>query len=811
METLRQDLRFALRSLRKSPGFAVVAILTLALAIGVNTSIFSLVSALVFPDLPMRGTETAVIVRGVNPELGIDQGSVSSADYLDLVERSGSFESLSALTEDGWVMTGTDQPERISGIRMTPGTTESWRLPPVLGRSFTEDEASPGGERVAMLTHGFWQDRFDADSGVLGRTLGLDGTEHTIVGVLDPDFEFASFREAEVIVPFRVTPGTADRSARDLFVSGRLAPGVSQEMAAEEVRRIGENLAEEHPEQNAGWGLWAAPPMESFMDDTGRALLLVLQLTVAMVILIACANVANMLLSRATIRAKEMAVRTALGAGRRRLVRQLLTESFLISLAAAGAGLAVAYGLNEAMVWISAGTDEAFLMAELNGRVLAFTLLVSLVAPMAFGLFPALRASGVRASAILRDGRSGDGSRSGNRARGALVTAQVSLALALMIVAGLLTRTVVNLSTRPLGYDPTDILTVRVDLPESGYAEPGTRQRFFRQAQEALSGVPGFGEVELASVLPGVHFGTQRPIEIEGRERPEARSAPSARFHVVSPGLLDALGVPVLRGRALTDADEAEGPSVALVSQEVADRFFAGQDPVGRRMRVASTTDAGTRDEWLQIVGVVGDVRAPDEDPRPTPAVYRPHTQQPTAGMYLLSRTDADPATAAGAVREAVWSVDPGLPVAPVRTVERADYERSASSYAVVTLFATFALFALVMAAVGIYGVMAYSVSRRTNEIGVRMALGAQVSSVRWMVLGQGARMLVIGIAVGLAVAYAVSRLLGGVVALGGVSVTDPLTFVSVPLMLGLVALAANLVPAVRATRMDPAKTLREG
>ncbi len=518
METISQDLRSGLRALWNSPGFAIVSTLTLALAIGVNTSIFSLVSVIVFADLPMQESETVHLVRGVNAELEIDQGSVSPADYMDLVERSRSFESLSALTEGQWILTGSDQPIRVTGLQFTVGLTETWKLPPLLGRSFAEGEDRWGAEPVAMLTHGFWQEQYGGRTDIVGETISLDGEVHTIIGVTHPKLEFASFARAQVVTPLIMNRGEPNRAGRYLFVSGRLATGVTDEMATAEVRQIGMDLADEYPAQNRGWGLWSAPVMESLIDADGNMILLLLQLTVGMVILIACANVANMLLARSTARAREIAVRSALGAGRTRLVRQLLTESMVISLAAAGLGLGFAYALNEALIWISAGTEEVFLMAEFDAKVLAFTLLVSLVAPLAFGLFPALRASSSGPSAALRDGRSGDGGRSGKRARSVLVCAQVSLALTLMIVATLLTRTVVNLQTRPLGFAVDNLLTVRLDLPDNGYEEPESRLQFFDRAREEMSGVPGVGTVELTAVIPAAGFGRRRSLTIEGRE-----------------------------------------------------------------------------------------------------------------------------------------------------------------------------------------------------------------------------------------------------------------------------------------------------
>ncbi len=800
METIGQDLRYGLRGLWKSPGFAIVATMTLAIAIGVNASIFSLVSAVVFADLPMRDSETVALVRGTNAELGIDQGSVSPADYMDLVERSESFESLSALTETEWVLTGEDAPIRVSGLQTTAGLMETWRLPPILGRGFVEGEDRYGAPHVAMLTHGFWQSRHSGRPDVLGETIRLDGVEHTIVGVASPTLEFASFARAQVITPLILNRSEPNRSARYLFVAGRLDPGISQEMATREVRSIGESLAREYPVENTGWGLWSAPVMESLINEDGSTILLLLQLAVGMVILIACANVANMLLARATVRAREIAVRSALGAGRSRLVRQLLTESLVISLAAATLGLGLAMVLNEALIWISAGTEDAFLMAEFDARVLGFTLLVSLVAPLLFGLVPALRASAAGPRAALRDGRSGDGGRVGKRARGALVTTQVSLALTLMILASLLTRTVMNLQNRPLGFDPQGLVTLSVRLPEAVYDEGEERRVFFAQAREAIAGAVG-SQVEMTSVIPAAGVGSRRSFVVEGREVIEGRAPPSGLVVRVSDGYFDLIGLPVVAGRGFTDADGPESFPVAAVSRSIADRYWPEDDPVGRRLRISGEED------WIQVVGVVADVRSVSDSEEGAPNIYRPHSQASAEDMYLVTRTPAGPGVMAGPLRQAIWSVDAGQPVGEVQTMERAQFESEASRYALLTLFVTFAVFALLMAAIGIYGVMAYSVVQRRAEIGLRMALGAEGGTVRWMVVAQGARMLAWGIVIGLLAALALSRLLGNLVF--GISAVDPLTFVGVPLILCCVGLMANILPTLRATRMDPATTLR--
>jgi putative ABC transport system permease protein len=801
MGTLGQDLSYGLRALWKTPGFALVSTLTLAIAIGVNTSIFSLVSAVVFADLPMQDTETVALIRGTNAELGVDQGSVSPGDYMDLVERSRSYESLSALTESGWVLTGQETPIRLSGLAVTAGLTRTWRLPVVLGRGFADGEDLEGAPHVAMLTHGFWQDHYAGRTDVLGEVIRLNGTEYTIVGVASPKLEFASFARAQVITPLILNRSEPDRSRRSLFVVGRLASGVSQSAATEEVRRIGQQLADEHPAENTGWALWSAPAMESLIDSNGNTILLFLQITVGMVILIACANVANMLLARATVRAREMAVRSALGAARGRLVRQLLTESLLISLAAAALGIGLAVAINRAMIWISAGTEPVFLMAKFDARVLSFTLLVSLVAPLAFGLFPALRASAGGPQAALRDGRSTDGGRSGKRARGALVTAQIALALTLMVVASLVTRSVINLQARPLGFDAEGLVTARLALPEASYETPEARRIFFESAREAVASAISTPRVELTGAIPGAGFGARRSIAIEGREIVEGRAAPSGLVITVSSGYLDLIGLPVESGRGLTAGDGPETPDVALISRALADRYWPGENPVGHRFRISG------EDGWTEIVGIAADVRGMSDTDLGAPNIYRPYRQDPRAGMYLVARTATDPGLLAGPIRQAIRSVDANLPVDAIQTMKRAQYEATATNYALVSLFVTFAVFALLMAAIGIYGVMAYSVSQRRAEIGLRMALGAETHAVRTLILSQGARLLAAGIGVGLLASFGLSRLLANLVF--GISTTDPATFIGVPLILAAVALAANLIPALRATRMDPARTLR--
>jgi putative ABC transport system permease protein len=802
MESLKQDLTYGLRSLRRNPMFASVATLTLALAIGVNTAIFSIVGTIIFADLPMQDAETVSVVRGVNPELGVTQGSVSVPDYLALIERTRSFASIDALTEDQWVLTGLDQPQRITGYVLTANLLRQWHQTPILGRDFAEGEDQPGAPPVAMLSHPFWQSQFAGDRGVLGQTLRLDGTEYTIIGVTSDQMSFADFGNADVWAPLIINRDGAGREVRNLFVTTRLAEGVSQEQATLEVEALGEALAGEFPETNAGWDLWSAPVMESLINEDGKTIMLLLMLTVGFVILIACANVANMLLARATARAKELSVRAALGAGRVRILRQLMTESFVISISSALLGLALAKGLIEGLIRISNGQEQVFLMAEMNGNVLGYTLMVSLVTPLVFGLLPALRASDNDANAALREGRNSDGNRKGKRTRGILVGAQIALALSLMVVAGLMVRTVYNINSRELGFDPSNLVAMQVDLPENNYPDESSRRRFFDRVVSEISAVPSVTGVAMTDVIPGAGFGSRRGLEIEGQPVAQGQARPPVSVVTVSPNYFDALGLPVISGRAFSSQDAPETMRVAIVTRDLANQYWPNDSPIGRRIRTGTEES-----DWLQVVGVTQDVRSRAENERPAQNIYVPYAQNSNAGSLLVSRTGTDVGSIAGALRGAVWAVDGNQPIDRLLSFDQALYDASASNYAILSLFVTFAILALFMAGIGVYGVMSYAVSQRTAEIGLRMALGAEVATVRMMVVKQGIRILLIGIASGLAIAFAISRLLSGVVV--GISATDPVTFIGVPVVLGGVALVANLIPAIRATRTDPVTALR--
>lgn len=806
MDTLFQDLRFGVRAMFKNPSFAVVATVTLALAIGVNTAIFSLVSVIVFADLPMQDKATVSVIRSANVQQDVSRSAISYADFLEIRDQVGSLESVSAMTGVQWVMSTDDgEPLRVTGNRITANTLDTWRLSTVVGRGFLEGEDLPGAQPVAIMAHNFWVARFASDPDVVGSTFRLDGVEHTVVGIMTPKMEFADLGDAEFWVPTRMDRSSERAEQRQFYVTGRLRPGATHERVQQEVAAISARLASEYPTSHAGWVFSAESVQDSLGGDETDTILLLLSMTVGFVLLIACANVANMLLSRATARSRELAVRAALGARRLRLVRQLLTEAFMIALAASMLGLALAKGLLEALVFISAGNEPVFSMAKLDLRVLLFTLGVALVTPLAFGLFPALAASSGDATASLKDGSARSGGRRGGRTRGLLVGAQVSLAVMLMIVAGLMVRTVISFQSRALGFDPADLLTASIDLPDNRYADDDAIRQFFGAMRDQVIALPGVRGAELASGRPSLGLGERGVLEMEGRPTVDDESRPVGFVMTVTPGYFELLGVPVQSGRAFGPQDNEESFRVALVSREAATRFWPGEDVVGGRFRIVRAE----AEEWIQVIGIVGDMRSPREAEQGDPQIYVPFAQNPGSAMIVLARTTGDAASVAPGLRQAVWAVDPQQPVDEIRTLNEAIRQRQSGNYALITLFGTFAVFALLMAAVGIYGVMSYSVSQRAAEISIRRALGAEANDVSRMILAQGAKMLVLGIGVGLIGAFGLSRMIAGLVAGSGISATDPLTFIGVPVILGAVALIANYVPAWRATKIDPMTALR--
>lgn len=805
METVLQDLRYGARSLLRSRSFAIISTVTLALAIGVNTAIFSLVNVVLFADLPMDDPATVTLLQGNNQRIGVTEAPLSLVEYEAFRDESRSFEGVAAWQQSQWVLTGGDEPVRVDGYRVSANFESLWQIGIVEGRGFLPSEDQPGAPSVVILSHGFWTRRYGARPEVVGSTIRLDGVEHTVVGILSPAMEFANLAAVEVWMPLtRLAEGGA-RAGRNLFVTGRLLPEVPLEQAREDIAAISARLADTYPATNDGWEHNVVRIEDTLIDQEGEIIIVMLIMTVSFVLLIACANIANMLLARGTARAREMAVRTALGARRIRLVRQLLTEALLIAVAASGLGLVLSRVLMRILIRITGGLEEAFTMATVDSNVMIFTVSVSVLAPLAFGLLPALRTANHGVSGALRDGdgRAGAG-RSGSRTRNLLVSGQVALALMLMVVAGLLARAVVDMQRTELGFEPAGVLSMWIALPDTKYDEPAKVTQFFDRLQHELQGLPSVTGVALASARAAISAGPVRAFAIEDRPGLDDEPAYTAREFVVSPGYTDVLQIPLLRGRTFTSEDTESSAPVVMIGRETAQRYWPDEDPLGKRIRLERGDQP---EEWSEIVGVVGNVRSGDEVEEQRAQLYVPHTQRDRNAMLLMVRSTAPLETLAEPVRSAVWALDPDQPIDDMRTMERALYDDQSTAWALITLFTTFAVFALAMAAIGIYGVMSYAVSQRTAEISIRMALGAEAPSLRGMVLRQGAKLIAYGSVVGLAGAFLLSQMLASL--LYNISTLDPLTFVGVPAVLAACGLLANYLPAVRATKIDPMEALR--
>ena len=802
MEQLWQDLRYGVRAMVKNPGFAIVSTTTLALAVGVNTAIFSLVSIMAFADLPMQDADGVAYVWMTDATTGQSHVYLSHQDLVDLRENS-SFESLVGLERGSTILTGSDDPVRVETGLLTGDLWASWRLPMAIGRGFRSDEDQPGGPRVVVLAYGFWQERYAGSLDVLDRILRVNGREHTVVGVASPLMEFGDLAKISLWLPAAESRTGGDRAARRLRVSGRLRPGVPIEQANQEMAAMGERLSVRYPETNGPFGVHVLDVKDSLMGESLATIFLLMSLSVTFVLLIACANVANMLLARSTSRARELAVREALGAGRGRIVRQLLTESLLISVAAGLIGLALAHGIMRLMVFITRGQELLFTMATLDREVLGFTLIVTMAAPLAFGLIPALRASRSDLSSTLKEGRArGGGGRRGGRVRGFLVVSQISLALVLMILAGVAARSVMAIGTLDRGFDGSNVLSMIVELPEGEYSDDESVLQFFDKLLVSASAIPDAEAVALVNTRPG--FSSQQAFEIEGKPVVDDRDQPRAARTIASPGYLDLLRIPLLRGRNFNARDGRSTVGVAVVNRAAVDKYWPGEDPIGQRVRLGPESE-----EWLEIVGVAGGTEFSATGPSMAhvPQIYMPAGQRPGRSMTLMIRTRTEPTSAVTAARSAVAFVDPNQPVDDVRTMEQYSYDMRSSDYAIIALFVTFALFALAMAAMGIYGVMSYMVSERTAEISLRMALGAERGNVLRMILYEGSRLMVLGTGVGVVGALLMSRIMATKVV--GVSERDPLTFIGVPVVLALVALIAICVPALRATRVAPMQAMR--
>ena len=795
MDRLVTDLRFAVRSLRKSPAFTAVAVLTLALAMAVNTAIFSMASSIFMADLPMEEPERTAFIWGRDDVQGRTLQSVSRATYLEVATGLASADAASAMEPTSRVLTGRGDPVRIQAGAITPDFLSIWGAELHRGRGIATEDVVPGAEPVVLLSHGFWSRSMGRDPDALGTTLVLDGRPHTVVGIVPSTMEFGGLAQTDVWVPLAVAEDASDRMARSLMVTVRLRPGATLEQLQTEVSSRWAAIQTRFPEETRGWTVEARSTQASLMNESARTVMLLLSMIVGVILLIACVNTANMLLARGARRARELAVRAALGAGRGAILRPLLFESLLISVGATALGLGLSALLLAGLADLTRGVDALFTMAEIDLRVLSFSGALALVAPLAFGLMPALRASRVQPAADLGE-RGGSGGRRFGMIRSVLVGAQVALAMVALVVGGLLVRSGIELQRLEADYRRDGILTAALLRPATATAAD---DGFFPDLLDEVAGIPGVEGVALVSDLPRRSSAVQ-PVEVEGQAPVDAPRR--AYESVATADYLDVVEIPLLNGRWLSTADGPESVPVAVVSQAMADLFWPGEDVVGRRFRT------GPEAPWLQIVGVAADVKRRQDLSSSLPHFYRPLSQSPRGALSLVVQVRGEPAAWGQPVRDAVWAVDADQPVDEVLSLRSAEFRDMSISWAIFGLFVLFAAFALVMAAAGIYAVVSYSVASRTPEFGIRLALGAPASRVRAMVLRQGVGVVAAGAAVGLGGAWLATGLMGSMVV--GVGRRDPVTFAAVATLVLAVALVANWVPAVRATRVDPVQALRD-
>jgi putative ABC transport system permease protein len=803
IESLWQDVRCGSRMLRKNAGFAMVAVLTLALGIGANTAIFSVIHAVLLSPLPYDHPDRITLVRESNPSKGFEQFSVSPPNYMDWKNAAGAFEQMASMSRGQFSYTGGAEPERLVGARVAASFFSVLGAQPELGRTFLPEDDVVGKAGVVVLSHGLWTQHFGSDPQVIGKSLTLDGESYRVIGVMQNGFQFP--RGVQLWLPSEFDERSLSpraRGAHYLTVIARLKPGASIEQAQAEMASISKRLEQLYPNTNTGWTSKVVALNEATVGNI-RPTLLVLFGAVGFLLLIACANVANLLLARATARQREIAIRFSLGANRLRIARQLLTESILLSGIACALGLLLAEWAMRALRTLPPSTLPRAESIGLDLPVLGFAAAVAVLTALLFGFAPALQITrGAPSETLKEGGRTASAGRHG--VRSALVVLETTLALVLLVGSGLLFKSFVRLQTVDPGFQSKNILTANISLPKSKYSTDAQTIQFFDQLLERMQAVPDVKEAAVASGNPMDGSNLSFVFATKELQALAPADQPSAGYYVVSPNYFHTLGIPLLVGRYFTQGDFAGSPRVAIVSQAVAQRFFHDRTPIGQTIKIG----VGAGDPpWREIVGVVGDVKDDGLGEAATMTVYEPCTQQVWSSMSLFLRSDSNPSHLASILRSRVMSVDKDQPVAEIATGEQLMSQAVAQPQLRTLLLSLFAGLALVLASLGIYGVMSNMVAQRTHEIGVRMALGAGQRSVLRLVLSNGMRLTLLGIALGTAGAFALTRLMKSF--LFQVTPTDPATFLEVALFLFAVALLASYIPARRATRVDPVVALR--